>query len=71
MHQRPLNLEESHPGSQTPKMHIEVLELGTCYVTSPNGPRLDPFADVGVAVHAGTNDARPDPQLGKVCHLGS
>ena len=71
MHQRPLNLEESHPGSQTPKMHIEVLELGTWYVTCPNGPRLDLFAVVGVAVHVGTNDARSDPKLGKLCHLGS
>jgi len=42
-------------------MHIQVLKLGTWYVTGPNGPRLDPFVDVGVAVHAGTNDARPDP----------
>jgi len=69
MHQQPLNLEENHPGPQTPKVHTKVLELGTWYVTCPNRPKLDLFVDVGA--HAGTNDAKPDPKLDKVCHLGS
>ena len=53
-----------HLGPQTPKMHIQVLELGTWYVTGPNRSRLDPFVDV--AVHAGTSDAITAPKLGSV-----
>jgi hypothetical protein len=44
-------------------MYIQILKLGTWYITGPNGSRLDPFVDVTVDV--GTSDARAAPKLSK------